>query len=283
MRTVERFDAMGTWVEVRADSPAGHAAVRADFDLAESCLSRFRNSSELSRLNATMETRVELSRLLAAALTTAQELAHRTNGLVDPAVGGRVIDWGYDRTFSELGEVAEIPDAQLSPVEWSLAGNFIGRTPGIRFDLGGVAKGWTADRAVEAGHAAVVSAGGDIASSDPSTTAEVFDQWGEVAAHLRLGVGGLATSSVGRRRWTAAGGPAHHIIDPRTGNPAATPILSATVIAATAAEAEAGAKAVLILGAGGLAWAARQAWIRSAVVVWHDGNVFATPGVELAA
>jgi thiamine biosynthesis lipoprotein len=283
MRTVEHFDAMGTWVEVRADSPVGHATVRADFDVAESCFSRFRDSSELSRMNASPAAQVELSRLLAAVMTTSYELAQRTNGLVDPAVGGRVIDWGYDRTFSELGEVAAVPEADHRPAEWSLAGNLIERAPGTQFDLGGIAKGWTADRAVEAGPAAVVSAGGDIASSDPSTTAEVLDPWGEVAAHLRLGVGGLATSSVGHRRWTAAGGPAHHIIDPRTGSPAATPILSATVIAATAAEAEAGAKATLILGEGGLAWAARQAWIRSAVVVWHDGNVFATPGVELAA
>jgi thiamine biosynthesis lipoprotein len=78
-------------------------------------------------------------------------------------------------------------------------------------------------------------------------------------------------------------GPAHHLIDPRSGNPAMTPIISATVIAATAVEAEAGAKAVLIRGATGLAWAAATSWIRSAVAVWHDGNVYATPGVEVAA
>ena len=283
MRTVERFDAMGTWVEVRADSPAGHAAVRADFELAEACFSRFRDSSELSRLNDTAPDRVELSRLLAAVLSSARELAHLTNGLVDPAVGGRVIDWGYDRTFGEVGEVDVVPDTNRRHAGWSIADGAIDRPAGTRFDLGGIAKGWTADRAVEAGHAAVVSAGGDIASSDPTTTVEVLDPWGEVAARLHLGVGGLATSSIGRRRWKAAGGPAHHIIDPRTGNPAVTPILSATVIAATAAEAEAGAKAVLILGESGLAWAAQQSWIRSALAVWHDGNVFATPGVEVAA
>ena len=283
MRTIERFGAMGTWVEVRADRAAGHDAVRADFELAEACFSRFRDSSELSRLNDTKANRVELSPVLAAVLTVAEELARRTNGLVDPAVGGRVIDWGYNRTFSELGEVVVVPDADLRDAGWSIAEGVIDRPAGTRFDLGGIAKGWTADRAVEAGHAAVVSAGGDIASSDPATTAEVLDPWGEVTAHLHLGIGGLATSSIGRRRWAAAGGPAHHIIDPRTGNPAVTPVLSATVIAASAAEAEAGAKAVLILGESGLAWAARQPWIRSALAVWHDGNVFATPGVEVAA
>jgi thiamine biosynthesis lipoprotein len=283
MRTVERFDAMGTWVEVRADSPAGHSAVRAAFEVAEACFSRFRSSSELSRMNAANTPTVELSKLLGAVLTTAKVLAARTGGLVDPVVGGRVIGWGYDRSFRDLGQVATVPAAELWPVEWSVAGGIVARPIGARFDLGGIAKGWTADRAVAAGHAAVVSAGGDMASSDPATTVEVLDPWGEVAAHLHLGVGGLATSSIGRRRWATADGTAHHIIDPRTGNPAVTPVLSATVIAATAAEAEAGAKAVLILGEGGLAWAARQPWIRSALAIWHDGNVFATPGVEVAA
>jgi thiamine biosynthesis lipoprotein len=283
MRTIERFDAMGTWIEVRADRPAGHGAVRADFELAETCFSRFSTTSELSRMNAVAAGRVKLSRLLAAVLTTAAELAQRTNGLVDPAVGGRVIDWGYDRTFSDLGEVAAVQDGGRRTVDWSVADDVIERPPGTRFDLGGIAKGWTADRAVQAGHAAVVSAGGDMASNDPATTVAVHDPWGEVAAHLHLGVGGLATSSISRRRWTAAGDAAHHLIDPRTGNPAVTPILSATVVASTAAEAEAGAKAVLILGESGLSWAARQPWIRSALAVWYDGNVFATPGVELAA
>ena len=70
------------------------------------------------------------------------------------------------------------------------------------------------------------------------------------------------------------GREAHHIIDPRTMRPAITPVVSASVITETAAEAEAGAKAVLILGADGLKWADSQPWIRQAVVVWHDGSVY---------
>jgi thiamine biosynthesis lipoprotein len=76
---------------------------------------------------------------------------------------------------------------------------------------------------------------------------------------------------------------AHHLIDPRTGRPADTPILSATVVAGTATEAEAGAKAVLLLGEDGLSWAADQAWIEAALAVWHDGSVFGTKGLKLAA
>jgi thiamine biosynthesis lipoprotein ApbE len=65
--------------------------------------------------------------------------------------------------------------------------------------------------------------------------------------------------------------------------PVDTPVISATVLADTAVDAETGAKAVLLLGANGLAWAAEQTWISAAIVIWHDGSVFATPGTEVAA
>jgi thiamine biosynthesis lipoprotein ApbE len=65
--------------------------------------------------------------------------------------------------------------------------------------------------------------------------------------------------------------------------PVLTPVISASVLADTAVEAEIGAKAVLLLGAEGLEWASEQAWIAAAVVIWHDGSVFGTPGLEVAA
>lgn len=283
MSTVDRFEAMGTWIEARTGSGVDAQPVRLLFDAVEDMCSRFKASSELSRLNRAPGNTFEVSPDLAAVLSAAGDLRDRTDGLVDAAVGARVIDWGYGPTFADVAEVVPFPTQSWEGASWRLEDHTIHRDPGIRFDLGGIAKGWTADRAVESGLADVVSAGGDVRSRDAATTVDVVDPWGETAVRLALGVGGLATSSISRRRWMSANGPVHHIIDPRTGDPAVTPTLSATVISATAAEAEAGAKAVLILGAAGLAWAARQAWIRSAVVVWNDGNVYATPGVEVAA
>jgi thiamine biosynthesis lipoprotein len=282
MITVERFDAMGTWIEVRASTSDGHRAVRRLFERMEARFSRFLSSSELSLVNANPQDQISVSNDLAEVLSAAADLGTRTGGIVDPAVGGRVIEWGYDRTFDSLSP-AGAPIPSWDRPTWRIDGSIVHRSPGTRLDLGGIAKGWTADRAVDLGFASVVSAGGDLRSSDPDTTVDIVDPWGATPVRLSLGVGGLATSSISRRRWESAGGPAHHIIDPRTGDPAHTPVVSATVIAATAAEAEAGAKSVLIRGVEGLAWARRQPWIRSALVVWHDGNVFATPGVEVAA
>jgi thiamine biosynthesis lipoprotein len=276
------FRAMGTTVEAWSRDQESFAATVSFFEEAEQAMSRFRLDSDLSVVNGHPGCRVKLSPLLFSVLSSAEDLARRTGGLVDPGLGASLIDWGYDRTFEQVEDRDRAPQG-LSSFDWSLDGEYLVRSPGTLIDLGGIGKGWAADRAVEMGVAVVVSAGGDIRSVDPATEVPVLDPWGEESIRVALGVGALATSSTTRRRWRVGGAEAHHLIDPRTMAPAVTPILSASVIAETAAEAEAGAKAVLILGRDGLAWADEQDWIQGAVAVWHDGSVFATPRIRRAA
>ncbi|MGA9594588.1 MAG: FAD:protein FMN transferase [Acidimicrobiia bacterium] len=278
MITVE-FPAMGTRVVAIGDDPA---EAEPFFAAAEAVFSRFDSSSELSALNRDPRVSIEVSPDLAACLHDARELRDRTGGLIDPAIGNAVIAWGYDRTFTEVEDRGEA--GSIAAIgEWSISDNVVTRRPGTRLDLGGIAKGWTADRAVASGLAYVVSAGGDVSSRLDETAVSIEDPWGDVAATVRLGSGGLATSSSTRRRWQVGDVTAHHIIDPRRLAPATSPIFSATVMAATAVEAEAGAKAVLLHGEHGLTWAETQDWIAAALVVWHDGSVYATTGWEMAA
>lgn len=214
----------------------------------------------------------------------AEEMRERTDGLVDAGVGDAVIRWGYDRTFEDVP--AAMSEPALSRAfggRWSIDGEVVWRDPGVTLDLGGIAKGWTCDLAVQTGLAEMVSAGGDLRSRDPDSLVEVMDPWDHIVAEIPVGVGALATSSIAKRRWQAGSTQAHHLIDPRSGNPSITPVLSATVVAATAVEAEAGAKAVLLRGADGLSWAAQRPWIDGALVVWRDGSVYATPNLKLAA
>lgn len=156
------------------------------------------------------------------------------------------------------------------PADWRAirmdpAGRRVTLPRGVRLDLGGIAKGWAADKAVRrlAAHGpALVDAGGDIAVSGPPSAQgrwpiAVADPFAPDAhlAVLWLDRGGIATSGRDFRRWQKDGEWRHHIIDARTGEPAATDVLSATVIAGTARTAEAAAKVALILGArAGLAW-----------------------------
>jgi thiamine biosynthesis lipoprotein len=72
---------------------------------------------------------------------------------------------------------------------------------------------------------------------------------------LRLGRCGIATSGRDYRRWKQGDVWKHHIIDPRTGEPAETDVFSVTIIAPTVLEAEMAAKVILISGSqGGFAW-----------------------------
>jgi thiamine biosynthesis lipoprotein len=273
---------MGTTVEVWSPDEVMFGATVDWLAEFEQVCSRFIDDSELSRVNRDPRHRIPLSPILADALEAAEHARRLTGGLVDAGLGAAVVAWGYSASFSEVEglEAAPVFDAG-GP--WRIDSGVLEREPGTLIDLGGVGKGWACDVAVESGRAVVVSAGGDIRSADPETRVPVLDPWGSTAATIALGVGALATSSTTRRRWPVGGGEAHHVIDPRTLSPAQTPILSATVVTSSAADAEAGAKAVLILGERGLEWAERQDWINAALVVWHDGSVFATNGLELAA
>lgn len=151
----------------------------------------------------------------------------------------------------------------------------------ILFDLGSSAKAHAADvlaaRLSLLGAAVLVSLGGDLASRgtppggawpllidemSPGATAPV---------QLLLREGGLATSSTLRRRWNAAGKPAHHLLDPRTALPASGPWRTASVVAASCVRANAASSAAIIAGEGASRFLELRAL--SARLVGTDGSV----------
>jgi thiamine biosynthesis lipoprotein len=93
-----------------------------------------------------------------------------------------------------------------------------------------------------------VSAGGDYAGHG---SFDVALPGGEA---VRVTKGALATSGNTKRRWLRAGVWQHHLIDPRTGRPAATPWEEVTVSAATCLQADVAAKAAFLLGDEGPEW-----------------------------
>ena len=112
---------------------------------------------------------------------------------------------------------------------------------GTSLDLGGIAKGWIAEQAagVLANYspACAVDAGGDmfflgLPEGEMSWAVEIEDPRDPLATltTLEVGPGAVATSSVVKRAWHQGGERRHHLIDPRTGEPAATDWLSVTVV-----------------------------------------------------
>ena len=110
--------------------------------------------------------------------------------------------------------------------------------PNVRIDLGGIAKGWMADRLAERlGDHVLVNLGGDLYARGEWPVAIACKTY--LLRNL-----GAATSSTRKRRW----GDLHHLIDPRTGLPATTRVEEVSVVAETALDAEVLAKTVLISG-----------------------------------
>jgi thiamine biosynthesis lipoprotein len=260
-----RFTSMGTDVVVLAppDRPGAGDRVARLFAEWDRRFSRFNPDSELSRLNAAAGTTVEVSEPLTAAIVAAIEAARATDGLFDPLLERRMVELGYDRTFSQLP--AARPEA---PIEAWRAGAWraitvdpIRRTVqlpgGTGIDLGGIAKGMAVDAAVALLAAdglpyAAVNAGGDLAVHGVPPDVSSWPIAVEIGLRHRtvtLRSGALATSSVLRRRWRVNGGERHHLLDPRTGLPARTGLAQATVAAATCRQAEIAAKVALLSGA----------------------------------
>lgn len=277
-----RFPAMGTTVEAWLDHSEDGATLEKWFKLVEAECSRFRPDSALSKLNNDLQAKIRVGGILGEVLSQASDALVKSNGLVDASTGSALIAWGYNRSFEEGLPDHPQPPNTIIRTKWSYQSGCLHRGEGAHLDLGGTAKGWACDRAIEYGLASVVSAGGDINSSQDDTVVPIFDPWGEVVTTLMLGRGGLATSSQTRRRWKAGETTVSHLIDPRTMAPTTSPILSATAIADTAHDAEVAAKTILLLGEDGLAWADQADWVDSSLVVWADGSVYGTSGLKVA-
>jgi thiamine biosynthesis lipoprotein len=256
-----QFRAMGTTVELFLAAETGDGAAEAldraerEFERLEALLSRFRPDSELSRLNDLGG--IEAGEDLLAVVELALEAREQTSGRFDPTVHNALVAAGYDRTFEEVA--AEGDGRPQSPaqcgggvsIDW--ARRRIVLEPGVRLDLGGIGKGYAADRAAamlsEAGPA-LVDAGGDIAAvgRPDSVGWRVGIETPAVSMTLALGDGALATSGRDRRRWRRNGIEQHHLIDPSTGRPAESDLLRATVVARSAVEAETLAKSFFLAG-----------------------------------
>lgn len=258
---VRRFRAMNTDVEIRV-ADAAHTHLLADaervFGAMERRFSRFLPESETCALNARLEDTVCVSREMLELVELALDLHRETGGVFDPAVLPELEAAGYDRSFELIGDRTDGPAAVPAPhgrfAEIRVADDASRVTlpPGMRLDFGGIGKGFAVDRAADALRAAgsaLVNAGGDMYALGHGWRASIVNPLlDEDAATVSLHDEALATSTTAVRRWRVGGREMHHLIDPRTGAPARSEVISASVIADSATVAEVYAKCALILG-----------------------------------
>lgn len=258
----DRFRAMASDVVVVLDGPErlkGHAATR--MHQLEQAWSRFIDTSDVSRLNRT-STWVCVSRDTICLFERARAGWEVTGGVFDPTVLPSIVANGYGASRSEhrghtvlSATPSRGPAPGMSQIQIDAAHARIRFPQDLGFDPGGIAKGLAADIVAEGliasgARAAMVAVGGDVrvAGDAPrSWIVEVespFDT-DETIATLSLRDGAVCTSSVRAKSWVRNGQPMHHIIDPTTGHPTSSSIVSATVICADAWMAEALCKAAI--------------------------------------
>ncbi len=294
---------MGCQMLAAIDSTSPSIAQKIDrvpawFEEWEQSLSRFRETSELSQLNRRSGETVWVSQTFWEVLQAALRAQQESNGLVTPAVYDAMRAAGYVYSFdphipawpqsSDLP--ALVPQDLLTTARMDRNTHTVTLPAGLRLDFGGIAKGWAAHQAAQRLKAygpALVDAGGDIAISGLQADGQPWpvgvadphhpDETLEV---LLLGRGGIATSGRDYRKWKQGAIWKHHIIDPRSGQPAETDVYTATVLAPNAMEAEVAAKVLLVLGSRlGLEWIENRPGL-AALVVLEDGRRMASSRFE---
>jgi thiamine biosynthesis lipoprotein ApbE len=263
-----------------SDLPVARAVLESELEAIDRACSRFRADSELSRVNDGDGRPVPISPLFAEAVEVALDAAAATDGDVDPTVGTAMEAIGYDRDYSSLVSTATGVTAQAVPapgraaVRLDRAAMTVTVPVGVHLDLGATAKAFVVDRAARRieqtidGRSALVAVGGDLATSGSAPpggwSVRAQDATGPVDSTpqgphqlVTLVGGALATSSTTARRWLRGDQLMHHIVNPRDGNPAASPWRTVTVAAPTCVQANVASTASIVRGVPAVGWLRR--------------------------
>lgn len=302
------FTAMDTAMTITVNSDDQNAANEA----VDACATRVAEldallapsgeASELARLNAAEGVPTTVSADVQALVEAAVSAAHETDGAFDPTVYPLTAAWGFTsgkhRTPSADELATLLPHVDYEAVTVDDATDTVSLANGAQIDVGGVAKGFAADelQSILAEHgvaSALLDLGGNVTAvgakpdgspwkvgvADPAAP----DQ---LAGTLELSDATVSTSGAYQRFFTDdAGVLRHHLIDPSTGYPADSDLVSASVIGPNGARCDALSTALYVMGLDrALAfWRACDAEggdvAFEAVLIASDGTVHVTAGI----
>jgi len=234
----------------------------------ESQWSRFRSESQVSIMNAYAGRPVLVPEDVVSLVSHAVHAWRLTEGLYDPTMLAELEAHGYDRSHERLAPPEGLSISQDSvtvrssltdQIEIDVVLGSVTLPEGLAFDPGGIGKGLAADILMDMvadPTGALIDLGGDLriegvwidGGAWPVGVSDPFDLERDIATIQVVG-GGVATSSSLRRRWRGADGfDRHHLLDPRTGEPADTDLVAVTINAGAAWVADVVAKAAVIGG-----------------------------------
>jgi len=289
--TETRIGLFDTYLTITIIKGGDENLMRSCFELAADYESKFSKyaDSEISRLPEISEVSTETAHIIKKGL----DYGEMSGGLFDITIGAVTGLWNFSEGVKPSD--AELQDA-LAHVDYTkvrVSGNTVTFSdPLIKLDLGGIAKGYVADRLRE--HllrggvtSALIDFGGQISVIGRSPEKKEYWQVGItdpanpdkeiIAVHVRDKA--VATSGVYRRYFEQDGEVYHHILSPMTGKPVNNGLLSVTVIADFGADADALSTTLFLLGRDNGLKVAEGLNGVEAVFIAQDG-VHATSGLQ---
>lgn len=227
-------------------------------------------------------------------LQTAQKIAQMTDGALDVTLFPLSDAWGLYSKQYRVPEDSFIHAFVQSQRSWSLDGNRLRCPENVRFDLGSVAKGYAAQCAADILRkngvtSAVLALGGNVQTigqkpDGSDWTIGVADplQPDDTLGELHVGETAVVTSGSYQRNFTAGGKTYHHILDPSTGYPADSGLLSVTILCADGTVADALSTALFITGSDGVKTLLNNSDLElsfEAVLITDDRHVYVSPGI----
>ncbi len=290
MDTVMLLTAYGDKADAALDAAADTInALAADLDPEK-------EESSVHALNGAAGEAVAVSDDCRAVLETALAVGRETGGALDPALYPVIRAWGFTTGDYRVPSQAELDGLLAAKDTASIAIDDAAGTVTLPADnavsLGAVAKGYAAQKAVEAMAAAgaehaILSLGGNVqtlgetrpdgrpwqvAVTDPNDT-------GSYVGTLSVGQTAVVTSGGYQRYFEKDGQTYIHILDPATGRPVDNDLASVTVVTADGAKADALSTALFVLGADrALAYAAAHEGV-DLVLITKDSRVIVTAGL----
>ena len=300
----DQFFAFGTLIDVTFYDAAPDLAARASETIARDFHTLHREwhawqPGPLTATNARLA-QLEPSRVDPGLLPVIQEanrLARLSGGLFNPTIGRLVALWGFHDNALPLGTlpdreaiaalVTQAPSAEDVVIR---DGMISSSNPAVQYDLGGFAKGYAIDRIMERLRSlgienAIVNAGGDLRAigrhgNRPWRVGIRHPREAGILASIEIeGDASIFTSGDYERFFEVDGTRQHHIIDPRSGYPAALST-SVTVIHGTAATADAAATALFVAGPAHWTGVARRMGVELVMLVDTGGMIHMTPGMQ---
>ena len=293
---IQRFLAFNTAITLQASAPeqaclAAFERVRKEARRFERLFSRTLPHSDISRLNRAKGIPIEISRDTADLLECALSYCADSDGRFDITMGAAVQLWDLRRATipsqDKLREAVAHVDWRGVRV-WEECGRHFSQLvdPQAAVDVGGIAKGWIADRftnaLVEAGlENFLINLGGNVVAHGEKPGGAAWNigirdprNKGAIVGAVPIRNASTVTSGIYERCCEVNGKFYHHILSPETGMPVETDVAGVTVVADRSIDAEGYSTTLLALGTvRGLAFAREHPAIRKAIFVTHNGDV----------